>query len=152
MAKVKSLKKFYCTWTCSQVIFKVSSKFFFTSLQKPVCITFGRHILYLYYIYKRYFFPSSLSPTYKARKKISLSFWIRFTCRFVWSIYLVLHYYLVNIFNYSLLYFLEYLKNTFATSYRYALGAGKVKPFFCLHDLYSREQNHIPFEVKVSFM
>ena len=49
----------------------------------------------------------------------------------------------MNHFNYSLD-FLEYLKNTFATSSCCALGAGRVKPFF-----YSKEQDHIPFEANV---
>ena len=50
---------------------------------------------------------------------------------YVYHIYIIISY-LINLFNYSL-YFLDYLKNTFAASQRCAVGAGKVKPFFCLY-------------------
>ena len=68
-------------------------------------ITYDRHILYSYYVCKRHFSHLYYSWSGK-RKKKSFCFWITFACCSVWSIYLILQYSSINIFNY----FLHFLK------------------------------------------
>ena len=113
--RVESLKNLYYRWTFSQVIFKVSVEYFFTYLQKPFCVLYSRHILYLYsYLYKVLLPPFTI-PEMESERKISLSFWI-----------------------------------TAATSYRCALGAGKVKPFFCIN--FVTQEIWIIFLLKAMFL
>ena len=64
-------------YNSSQVIFKVSSRIFFTYLQKPVCVLYSTHIFYLHsYLYK-VFFPVFTIPETESQRNISLSFWIK---------------------------------------------------------------------------
>ena len=64
------------------------------------------------------------------------------------NLLIIILYDLINHFNYSLN-FLKYFKNTYCTSKRWALGAGRVKPFSCFNDFYWRAQDNILCETNV---
>ena len=91
------LKKLYCTWTSSQVIFMVFSRSFFTYLPTylctETCLSYRAYILYIcVHICKRLLLLIFIIPEMKNKRKTSLSFWITFATWFdhLFNIYIVL--------------------------------------------------------------
>ena len=87
MKKWIFLKKIHYTWTFWQVVFEVSCKIFFTCLQKPVCVIYGRYIHIHITFCKKYLFPFLLFLRWKEKEKISLGFGIIFAAWFDQFIY-----------------------------------------------------------------
>ena len=106
------------------MLFKFLVRFlgFFFHLFTETCLCHVRqtYFVFVFIFVKGCFFP--LLYSWDGKEKKNLSFGIIFACRLIWSIYLILYYHLISLFNYSL-HFLEDLKNTFATSERCALDA-----------------------------
>ena len=76
----------------------------------------------------------------ESERKISV--WITLTCYLIWSIYLISYYYLKIL---LIVLYLQYLKNAVTISYRCALGEGRVKSFYCVHDVFhEKEEDPIP--------
>ena len=73
--KVESLKIHYCTWTSSQVIFKVSSRTFlalftYQLIYRSLLLSYIGHIMCIsIYICKKYYFPLLLFLRWKAKEK-----------------------------------------------------------------------------------
>ena len=100
------------------MIFKFSSRIFFTYLpiyRRLLVSYIARIFCICIHICNRYYFPLLLFLRWKATKKISVSFWIKF-----------------------------------ATTYRCDLGAGIVKPFFCLNGF--TQENRIISQFKSMFL
>ena len=73
--KVESLKIHYCTWTSSQVIFKVSSRTFlhlftYRLIYRSLLVSYIAHIMCIrIHICKRYYFPLLLFLRWKGKEK-----------------------------------------------------------------------------------
>ena len=109
------------------MIFKISSRIFFHLFTYPLIysslfVSYIAHISCIgIHTCKSITFHLYYSWDGK-RKKNNLRFWV--ILHLIWSICLILYYHSINLFNY-------FLYNCHLLAF--PLGAGKVKPFFCLN-------------------
>ena len=128
------------------MIFKVSSRIFFTNL--PIHLFTGAYLCFIEHIHFVFVFifvkvllPAFTIPEIESERKISLNFWIIFGDYINLSIYLILYYYFINLFNYFL-----YICCLLALCFR----RRQSETFFCLN-VYTQE-NWVISHLKPMFL
>ena len=125
------------------MIFKISSRIFFHLFTYPLIYSslFVSYIAHIWCIRiqtcKGITFHFYYSWDGK-HKKNNLKFWI--SCCLIWSIYLILYYHSINLFNYFL-----YICHLLALSFR----RRQSETFLLLKSFYSKELDHISFQANV---
>ena len=143
--KVESLKSFTANKLLHKWFLRLPVGFFFHLFTYPLIyssliVSYIAHISCIcIHICKRYYFPYLLFLRRKAKKKKILNFgskiWI-----LIWSIYLILCYHLIHLFNYFL-----HICHLLALSFR----RRQSETFLLLKYFYSRELEHISFQANV---